>query len=328
MNTTQSITDAQGNDQKPSLRGEAPQVQGVKGKGKETRSYLADTPSTPPQPTKQDTTATAPKNSPFVTVDYQEQQEARKDRLEQHADNARQESQAVYKRAKDMASVIPFGQPILVGHHSEHRDRRYRDRIHNTFGKAFSLDDKARHYDRKATHVGAGGIASNDPEAITKLNKKLTSLIEAQETMKAANRALKKGNDPALVELGFDDAMIGQIKKPDFGGRTGFASYQLQNNNAEIRRTQQRIKELEALRNSEPLAFCCEDFSLSVDNGRLVIDFPNGKPSEPVRSLVKGAGFKWSRYQTAWVRKATANAVASAKYLLPRLEEIKNIYGN
>ncbi|MEE8059026.1 MAG: DUF3560 domain-containing protein [Pseudomonadales bacterium] len=50
-------------------------------------------------------------------------------------DLARQESQTVYKRAKDMAPVIPFGQPILVGHHSEHRDRRYRDRIHNTFVK-------------------------------------------------------------------------------------------------------------------------------------------------------------------------------------------------
>lgn len=52
-----------------------------------------------------------------------------------------------------MASIIPFGQPILVGHHSEQRDRNYRDRIHNTFGKAFAEQDKAAYYHSKAENA-------------------------------------------------------------------------------------------------------------------------------------------------------------------------------
>ena len=54
-----------------------------------------------------------------------------------------------------MASAIPFGQPILVGHHSEGRDRRYRDRIHNTFGKAFATMDKADYYEERPPRSGA-----------------------------------------------------------------------------------------------------------------------------------------------------------------------------
>lgn len=52
-----------------------------------------------------------------------------------------------------MASVIPFGQPILIGHPSEQRDRNYRDKIHNTFGKAFAMQDKAAYYEDKAENA-------------------------------------------------------------------------------------------------------------------------------------------------------------------------------
>jgi hypothetical protein len=99
---------------------------------------------------------------------YEEKQAARKARLEDRASSAQAESATVYKRAKTMASAIPFGQPILVGHHSEGRDRNYRGRIHGTFGKAFALSDKAEHYAQKAASVGTGGISSDDPDAVIK----------------------------------------------------------------------------------------------------------------------------------------------------------------
>lgn len=68
------------------------------------------------------------------------------------------QSVSTSKRARDMGEAIPFGQPILVGHHSEGRDRNLRGRIHNTYGKAFALQDKAKHYEQKAARVGTGGI--------------------------------------------------------------------------------------------------------------------------------------------------------------------------
>jgi hypothetical protein len=283
-----------------------------------------------PKTEEEDTTG---EPSPFVTVDYQEQQEARKDRMLERADKASADFQATYNRAKDMASVIPFGQPILVGHHSEKRDRRYRDKIHNTFGKAFELDSKADHYRQKAATVGNTGIASNDPEAIEKLKNKLAGLERSQETMKTVNkiiRASKLTDEEKAAEIVaaglLSEAQAIEILKPDHCGRIGFASYSLSNNNAEINRTKKRINELERLRNSDPLEFENDDFSMAVDNGRVCIEFAGGKPSDDVRAMLRGSAFKWSRYQGAWVRKATANGVAEAGRLLERLKAVEEIY--
>ena len=271
--------------------------------------------------------------SPFVTVDYQGQQEARKDRMLERADKASAESQATYSRAKDMASVIPFGQPILVGHHSEQRDRNYRNKIHNTFGKAFELDGKADHYRHKAASVGNTGIASNDPEAIEKLKNKLAGLERSQETMKTVNKIIRAGKKTdqekaaEIVTAGLlSEAQADKILKPDHCGRMGFASYSLSNNNAEIRRTKQRITGLEGLRNSAPLEFKNDDFSMVIDNGRVCIEFSGGKPSDDVRAMLRGSAFKWSRYQGAWVRKATASGAAEAGRLLERLKAVEAIY--
>jgi hypothetical protein len=80
----------------------------------------------------------------------QEKAEGRAARAEARAGNAAAKSDQLFDRAKKMASVIPFGQPILVGHHSEKGDRNCRDKIHNTFGKAFEEQDKADYYSGKA----------------------------------------------------------------------------------------------------------------------------------------------------------------------------------
>ena len=108
--------------------------------------------------------------------DYELKQEARRERYERKAEQLRTEAGRLHNQAHDMASIIPLGQPILVGHHSEHRDRRYRERIHDTFSEAFSTMDKADYYEQKAASVGAGGISSDDPDAIRKLREKLDSL--------------------------------------------------------------------------------------------------------------------------------------------------------
>ncbi|MFG9957598.1 DUF3560 domain-containing protein, partial [Pseudomonas aeruginosa] len=57
---------------------------------------------------------------------YEQKLADRRERLQERAAKISGESGALYQRAKTMASAIPFGQPILVGHHSEGRDRRYR----------------------------------------------------------------------------------------------------------------------------------------------------------------------------------------------------------
>ena len=271
--------------------------------------------------------------SPFVMVDFVERQDARRAHLNAKAADTRKASEQAFETADRRASVIPFGQPILVGHHSEGRDRRYREGIRRQMDKGFELRNKAQHQQQRAASVGKGGIASNDPDALTKLDDKLQQLVKRQDHMKAVNKIAKARNldDAAKVAelvaaelLSAESAQ--QILEPDFGGRVGYPSYELTNNNAEIRRIKKRIEELEALRNSAPLEFENDDFSVAIDNGQVVIDFCHGKPSQDVRTKVGRSGFTFSRSRGVWVRKATANAVATAEQLTAWLNGVENIY--
>jgi len=265
-------------------------------------------------------------DNPYVSVDYDEQQEARKDRLHERASKKRTEANGQYKCSHELVEHIPMGQPILVGHHSERAHRNALDKSWNALGKSVKLGEYADHLDSRAAGVGSAGIASNDPEVLIKLNGKLCALVSEQDKMKAANRAIRKGNDQALIDLGYTDGQIAEIKKPDFAGRIGFADYALQNNNAEIRRTKKRIEEIKKLHNREPIDYSCEDFRMGVDNGRVQVSFTGGKPSEQVRALLKSYSFKWSRFSESWVRKATLNGVCSAERLCDELKDIEVIY--
>jgi antirestriction protein ArdC len=62
-------------------------------------------------------------------ADFEERQAERIERYHDLADKRGREANATHQEARRMAGAIPFGQPILVGHHSERRDRKYRDRM-------------------------------------------------------------------------------------------------------------------------------------------------------------------------------------------------------
>ncbi|MCY1494476.1 hypothetical protein D9M68_283480 [compost metagenome] len=240
---------------------------------------------------------------------YEQKLADRRERLEERAASLTDEGNRVYAKARQMASVIPFGQPILVGHHSESRDRNYRARIHSTYGKSFALQDKAAHYERKAASVGTGGISSDDPDAIAKLQEQVEQLEKDQELMKAANKAIRKHKTPdakmaALVALGFSDKAAIETITPDFCGRVGFPSYVFSNNNGNIRRIKQRIQELETNRALESVEVAGNGYTYreDTDENRVMFVF-QGKPAEAVRTLLKNHAFKWSPNRGAWVRK-------------------------
>ena len=165
--------------------------------------------------------------------DYEAKQEARKERYEELAEKNRNKSRERFNNAHDQVKMIPFGQPILVGHHSEGKHRNALKRQDASMRKGFEHQDKAEYYDNKAAGVGKAGISSDDPEALTKLKAKLETLQENQEYMKRINRihrAYKK--NPASIEK--HDLTEAEIKtittyEPEYSFRTSpFAPYQMQ----------------------------------------------------------------------------------------------------
>lgn len=172
----------------------------------------------------------------------------------------------------------------------------------------------------KIRSVGTGGISSDDPQAVEKLEAKLATLEKHQEMMKAANAAIRM-KDPAkgdakLAELGYTPEDIAKLRAPDFCGRIGYPAYELQNNNANIRRIRGRIEELKKRTESTPEGW-------EFDGGRVVVNTAenrlqiifDGKPNADVRTELKGEGFRWAPSQGAWQRQLTDNAMRAARRL-------------
>lgn len=258
---------------------------------------------------------------------YEQKQAERKAKLEARATQAENQAAVTYDRARQMGEAIPFGQPILIGHHSEGRDRNYRQKIHNTFGKAFDLQKKAEHYTHKAAAVGEGGISSDDPDAITKLKHQTEQLTANQDRMKEINQLIRKqkgnfeGLCHALKELGLSDERIQKLVTPDYARRLGFPSFSLTNNNANIRRIQQRIKQLQANQEREPVSVQGVGYVYAedVEENRAMFIF-EGKPEKATRDTLKRHGFRWSPTRNAWVRQLSNAAVWQAKAVMQILD--------
>lgn len=258
---------------------------------------------------------------------YERKQAARKERYEARAEKASAEGASAYQQARSMSDAIPLGQPILIGHHSEKRDRKFRDRIHNTYGKAFALQDKADYYEKKAASVGSGGISSDDPDAIEKLRVELAAVEATQERMKAANKAIRTNKTPdqqvdALVILGFSKESAEELLKPDFCGRIGFPSYALSNNNANARRIKARISELEKRRERADVEQQGEGYTYreDVEENRVMFVF-EGKPDQATRAILKKHGFRWSpsRDGKPWVRQLNNAGIWAGKQVREEL---------
>lgn len=257
---------------------------------------------------------------------YEERKDNRLERYQTLAANAADKSNALATRSSDMSQVIPFGQPILVGHHSEKRDRSYRGKIWSIMGQSVQESRKADYYQSKAESVGKGGISSDDPNAPDKLQAKLEGLQQAQERMKAANKLIKKlTTDDArikgLFELGFSEKVAKEIITPVYGG-IGFPSYRLTNNNAEINRLKKRIESLKAVENRTAQEVETDLYTYSeckIEN-RCMFKF-SGKPADEVRQILKGNGFKWSPSREAWVRQLNANGIHASRRVMTSLKD-------
>lgn len=194
------------------------------------------------------------------------------------------EAKAAMKKSDDMFSCIPFGQPILVGHHSENSDRNFRNKAWNLIGKSIELNNIAEHYAHKADLAENGSaISSDDPDAIAKLEAKLAK-------MKLDHDAIKK--------------------RPHKG-------WELSNSSQNMRSVKKRIDYLKSLDKIPDMNLENNGIKLVVDKieNRVKLFFP-GKPSPDVISKLKSNGFKWSHYGKCWQRMLNSWSISLAKEFL------------
>lgn len=252
--------------------------------------------------------------------DYEARLEARRARLEARAAAAEQESQRRYDAADRIGKLIPMGQPIQVGHHSEQRHRADLNKIDRHMRASIDARDRAAELSARAAAVGTGGISSDDPAALDKLRAELAQLQATQAQMKQVNGLLRKGDRSGLLALGLSEAQIDRLSTPDFSGRTGYPAYALSNNSANIRRVAKRIADLEArpaaVASIAPLAG--DGWRITVEDNRVCLAFDARTTREQHRDLHR-QGFLWSHTRRAYVRKYSAVAVQLAQEFVERI---------
>jgi hypothetical protein len=264
-------------------------------------------------------------------LNFEENREKRIERFEKLSEKASKQSDEAYKQSHRMTENIPMGQPILVGHHSEKGHRRLLDKSWNKLGQSVKLSEKSEYYKDKAESAkNNASISSDDPNALEKLQQKLTVLEKLQEKMKAINRVCrsKKLSEIEMFEklkadFQLDETSINNLLNPRqaYLGK-GFASYTLTNNNAKINQVKKRIKRLEALEKleSKTYDFGNVQLKLNAEDNRIELYFP-GKPSYEFRKKLKSNGFRWSPRKSAWQKQISNWNFRTAK-------ELANDYNN
>ena len=256
--------------------------------------------------------------------DWEFKRQQKAERFRELAEKHETISNGRHFAARKQLEMIPPGQPILVGHHSEKRHRAHLKRIDQHFAKAKEHHDKAEYFRRRAAAVESNrAIFSDDPDATEKLIDKIERLKKRQGVMKRANQLIRKADREGLADLGFSDEAIEKLFQADWCGRIGFPDYALKNNSANIRRLEKRLAGLQKATSEETSEVEFPDGIRLVDNveeNRLQIFFP-GIPAESVRRELKQHGFRWSPAAGAWQRHRSNRATYLAKLMLTNAKE-------
>lgn len=182
---------------------------------------------------------------------YRDRREARADRLDGWADKRETRGQASVDQARARADLIPFGQPMMPGHHSYKGDVAYRGRIQSGYRRGFADLDKAESMRSRAGNIrsqAGHAIYTDDHDAIDKLRERIAGLEAERARIRAYNATCRKGA-PDLTLL--DDkqrddlATVARVCPYQLGKGGAFPSYGLSNLSGNITKQRARLAQLE-----------------------------------------------------------------------------------
>ena len=210
------------------------------------------------------------------------------------------------------AHRIPFGQPILVGHHSQRRHERDLARLRASARRAADAHADARDAEHKARNAGHAVYVTDD-DATVALRAKVDRLEAAHAALVEHNRAHRD----APVAGPFDTT--DGLRHP---------AWVLTNSRARIKHAREQLAKAEAHAQRVAETGGADDALASGDgwvltddvaDGRVRFTF-DGKPDAETRATLKANGFRWAPSAGAWQRQDTANGLAVAKRVAATLK--------
>lgn len=177
---------------------------------------------------------------------------ARAARLQGWAAAREVKAEALSVQSSAMASVIPFGQPILAGHYSQGRDERYRARIGAKMDAAVANSRKAAEMSSKAANILAAAdraIYSDDPDAVEALEARIVVLEGERDRWKAYNAACRKAGQATtealeLLDEGQRRTIVSMANARQLKANGAAPSYATSNLSGNIKRNRDRLAQL------------------------------------------------------------------------------------
>ena len=181
---------------------------------------------------------------------YRERREAKAVRLREWADKREAKADTTRAKTDQLADMIPFGQPILVGHHSERRTRRDQDRIHNGMRSSIVDYHKAEDFRRRADGIDRAAdnaVYSDDVDAVERLEARIGEREGERDRIKRFNVTMRKGvGDLSLLDEKQKANYLSIVKNCPYqlGKKGEFPGYVLSNLGATIRKDRARLEGL------------------------------------------------------------------------------------
>jgi hypothetical protein len=246
---------------------------------------------------------------------YRERKEANLAKRERWAESRRVQSASAFKRANTIAQAIPFGQPILVGHHSEKHHRADLARIDSAMRNGVESQNMAARHVSVAAEIERQldrSIYDDDADAIEKLEARIAALTAQRERMVAVNRAYRS-KDPAgnLSALGLDyDQIKARLAAAGpYWGSAPHLPYEMSNLGGRISADRKRLEviktrnqrsaQAEASSNGVMVTYhkgysCASGAFVESNTFYACLTFAE-KPSREVLDSLKAAGYHWGK---------------------------------
>lgn len=237
-----------------------------------------------------------------------ERLEARLERGVEWAQKAARRSDTAFSAIHRLADLIPLGQPILLGHHSERHARRDAERITNGMTRGCEEAKLAGHHRACADWLELAldrSIFSDDADAIARIEEKIAGLEARRARYRTVNAAWRKAGKPKADDtdgwgkvatiLGCqpEDLREGRLNQArDFIDRGPYPSYLGQNAGGEIGRLKARIEEIR--RRSERAEAAEAAGGMTIEGEDYVSVTFAEKPERSTIDALKAAGFHWS----------------------------------
>lgn len=229
-----------------------------------------------------------------------------RERMERRAELRREwaqkraaKAESAFKAARAVAEMIPLGQPILIGHHSEGRARADARRIESRMAAGIESDRMAVRHERKAETIESRlkrTIFSDDADAAQNLKRRIADRERVIERMKFVNKAHAKFLKTGVMPADVSEAEAEKIRnyKPAYSWEPHpFPPYAVTNLRNQVAADRKRLAMVEQMATRAAAASEAANGVL-IEGGEFVRVTFAEKPAREILAELKAAGFRWS----------------------------------